>query len=88
MSRKMVVRVEDLVKWSRRDAAGWSSRPLPPLVGTNGLHEPPQSGDTPNDKETLKVKTEGKKKPHNAASLLDLSHRRNTVYMFTLKYAF
>uniref|UniRef100_A0A087XW59 Zgc:77151 n=1 Tax=Poecilia formosa TaxID=48698 RepID=A0A087XW59_POEFO len=44
VSRKMVVRVEDLVKWSRADLPGWSGGPVPPVVKTNGVHEPPQSG--------------------------------------------
>ncbi|KAM4726907.1 AT-rich interactive domain-containing protein 5B [Anableps anableps] len=63
VSRKMVVRVEDLVKWSRADPAGWSFSPVPPAVGTNGVHKPPQSSDgssdTPSDSnELLEVKAE------------------------------
>ncbi|XP_015239097.1 PREDICTED: AT-rich interactive domain-containing protein 5B-like [Cyprinodon variegatus] len=63
VSRKMVVRVEDLVKWSRLEPAGWSSSPTPLPVGTNGVHIPPQSSeersDTPNAAvELLIVKTE------------------------------
>ncbi|XP_023263426.1 AT-rich interactive domain-containing protein 5B-like [Seriola lalandi dorsalis] len=49
VSRKMVVRVEDLVRWSCARPAGWSScsklPPAPPPCGTNGLHKPPQSSD-------------------------------------------
>uniref|UniRef100_A0A3P9PAR8 Zgc:77151 n=1 Tax=Poecilia reticulata TaxID=8081 RepID=A0A3P9PAR8_POERE len=64
VSRKMVVRVEDLVKWSRADLAGWSGGPMPPVVKTNGVHEPPQSGGDNNggvpsdNNELLEVKTE------------------------------
>uniref|UniRef100_A0A3B5L4F5 Uncharacterized protein n=1 Tax=Xiphophorus couchianus TaxID=32473 RepID=A0A3B5L4F5_9TELE len=39
VSRKMVVRVEDLVKWSRADLAGWSGGPMPLVVKTNGLSQ-------------------------------------------------
>lgn len=67
MSRKMVVRVEDLVKWSRADLVGWSGGSMPPVVKTNGVHEPPQnSGDgggsvmPSNNNELLEVKAEGK----------------------------
>ncbi|XP_069579156.1 AT-rich interactive domain-containing protein 5B isoform X2 [Brachyistius frenatus] len=46
VSRKMVVRVEDLARWWCAEPAGWSSwSPNPPLGGTNGLHKPPQSSD-------------------------------------------
>uniref|UniRef100_A0A3Q2TG47 Zgc:77151 n=1 Tax=Fundulus heteroclitus TaxID=8078 RepID=A0A3Q2TG47_FUNHE len=55
VSRKMVVRVEDLVKWSHADPAGWSSSTECPPVGTNGVHKPPQSSD---GSELQKVKTE------------------------------
>ncbi|GLD46325.1 AT-rich interactive domain-containing protein 5B-like protein, partial [Lates japonicus] len=41
VSRKMVVRVEDLVKWSCVGPAGWSGGPKAPPCGTNGLHKPP-----------------------------------------------
>uniref|UniRef100_A0A3B5LCU7 BAH domain-containing protein n=1 Tax=Xiphophorus couchianus TaxID=32473 RepID=A0A3B5LCU7_9TELE len=40
VSRKMVVRVEDLVKWSRADLAGWSGGPMPLVVKTNGRYDP------------------------------------------------
>ncbi|XP_071362137.1 AT-rich interactive domain-containing protein 5B [Trachinotus anak] len=46
VSRKMVVRVEDLVRWSCARPAGWSTSPKLPPCGTNGLHKPPQSGNT------------------------------------------
>ncbi|XP_026184559.1 AT-rich interactive domain-containing protein 5B [Mastacembelus armatus] len=46
VSRKMVVRVEDLVRWSCAEPAGWSSSPKPsPSCGTNGLHKAAQGGD-------------------------------------------
>ncbi|XP_047234885.1 AT-rich interactive domain-containing protein 5B isoform X2 [Girardinichthys multiradiatus] len=45
VSRKMVVRVEDLVKWSRTEPAGWSSSLMPPPAEMNGVHKPPQSSD-------------------------------------------
>ncbi|XP_073335235.1 uncharacterized protein [Pagrus major] len=46
VSRKMVVRVEDLVRWACGQPAGWSSclKVLP--CGINGLHKPPQSSDS------------------------------------------
>ncbi|XP_054902706.1 AT-rich interactive domain-containing protein 5B [Poeciliopsis prolifica] len=64
VSRKMVVRVEDLVKWSRANLAMWSGGPMPPVVKTNGVHELPQSGGDNVDgmqsdnSELLDVKTE------------------------------
>ncbi|KAI3373904.1 hypothetical protein L3Q82_022471 [Scortum barcoo] len=47
VSRKMVVRVEDLVRWSCAEPAGWSIslKPQTPPCGTNGLHKPPQGSD-------------------------------------------
>lgn len=66
VSRKMVVRVEDLVRWSCAQPAGWSSSLKALACGTNGLHKPPQSGDgsngtTDKSSEPLKDKTESKK---------------------------
>lgn len=66
VSRKMVVRVEDLVRWSCVQPAGWSSSLKALACGTNGLHKPPQSGDgsngtTDKSSEPLKDKTESKK---------------------------
>jgi len=43
VSRKMVVRVEDLVEWACAESAGWRSSLKPPPCGTNGLHKPLQS---------------------------------------------
>ncbi|XP_030602916.1 AT-rich interactive domain-containing protein 5B isoform X2 [Archocentrus centrarchus] len=48
VSRKMVVRVEDLVQWSCAQPAGWSSIPKTVPCGTNGLLKPPQSSDGSN----------------------------------------
>ncbi|XP_038563564.1 AT-rich interactive domain-containing protein 5B [Micropterus salmoides] len=45
VSRKMVVRVEDLVRWSCAGPAGWSNSLKPPHCGTNGLHKPLQSSE-------------------------------------------
>uniref|UniRef100_A0A1A7WMK9 Zgc:77151 n=2 Tax=Iconisemion striatum TaxID=60296 RepID=A0A1A7WMK9_9TELE len=63
VSRKMVVRVEDLVRWSCSEPAGWSSSPKPPPGETNGLHKPPEISDgTENSpdisSQLLTVKTE------------------------------
>ncbi|XP_060942108.1 uncharacterized protein zgc:77151 [Limanda limanda] len=46
VSRKMVLRVEDLVKWACAEPPGpsSSSKPTPPC-GTNGLHKPPPSSE-------------------------------------------
>ncbi|XP_068455771.1 AT-rich interactive domain-containing protein 5B [Clinocottus analis] len=52
VSRKMVVRVEDLVQWACAESGGWSSSLKPPPCGTNGRHKPLQSssgGDDSND---------------------------------------
>ncbi|KAK5887892.1 hypothetical protein CesoFtcFv8_016451 [Champsocephalus esox] len=44
VSRKMVVRVEDLVQWGCAEPSGWSSYlKTPAACGINGLHKPPQS---------------------------------------------
>ncbi|XP_042287007.1 AT-rich interactive domain-containing protein 5B [Thunnus maccoyii] len=65
VSRKMVVRVEDLVRWSCSEPAGWSRSSKPPPCGTNGLHKPPESSDSNGSNNTpdksskpLKDKTE------------------------------
>lgn len=66
VSRKMVVRVEDLVQWSCAQPAGWSSL-KPASCGTNGIHKPLQSSDSNSSNtankssEPLKDKTESKK---------------------------
>ncbi|TDH05249.1 hypothetical protein EPR50_G00141610 [Perca flavescens] len=50
VSRKMVLRVEDLVRWACAEPAAWNSG-LKPLPGnTNGLHKPPQSSEPLKDK--------------------------------------
>ncbi|KAF3705521.1 AT-rich interactive domain-containing protein 5B [Channa argus] len=68
VSRKMVVRVDDLVKWSCAGPAGWRSSQKPPPCGTNGLHKPPQGADVNSSSNTLdksseptRHKTESKK---------------------------
>ncbi|XP_023818194.1 AT-rich interactive domain-containing protein 5B [Oryzias latipes] len=47
VSRKMVVRVEDLVRWSCATPASWSCRQKLQAGGPNGLHRPLQMADTP-----------------------------------------
>uniref|UniRef100_A0A3Q2ZD78 Zgc:77151 n=1 Tax=Kryptolebias marmoratus TaxID=37003 RepID=A0A3Q2ZD78_KRYMA len=64
VSRKMVVRVEDLVQWSCSEPSGWSRDPKTPPGGSNGLHQPPPSSNGPEDppeesEELLEVKAEG-----------------------------
>ncbi|XP_040908438.1 AT-rich interactive domain-containing protein 5B [Toxotes jaculatrix] len=51
VSRKMVVRVEDLVRWSCVQPSGWSSSKLQPC-GANGLHKPPLGNDGNNSNNT------------------------------------
>nr|XP_057943857.1 uncharacterized protein zgc:77151 isoform X2 [Doryrhamphus excisus] len=63
VSRKVVVRVEDLVQWSCAEPAGWSSRSKMSPCVLNGLHKPPQSsddggGNKTSDCKPLKDKTE------------------------------
>lgn len=63
VSRKMVVRVEDLVRWSCPQPADWSRGQKGALCGTNGLHRPLQSSEENcKSSEPLKVKIESKKK--------------------------
>lgn len=63
VSRKMVVRVEDLVQWSCGQPAGWSSCLKVAPCGTNGLIKPPQISDGIGIKssEPLKDKPDSKK---------------------------
>lgn len=62
----MVVRVEDLVRWSCAQSSGWSGDLKPTPCGTNGLHKPLQTsdencGDADNKSgEPLNVKAESK----------------------------
>uniref|UniRef100_A0A3Q4HA66 BAH domain-containing protein n=1 Tax=Neolamprologus brichardi TaxID=32507 RepID=A0A3Q4HA66_NEOBR len=75
VSRKMVVRVEDLVQWSCAQPAGWSSSLKALVCGTNGLHKPPQSGDgsngtTDKSSEPLKDKTENGAAEHHAVKVI------------------
>nr|XP_046266145.1 AT-rich interactive domain-containing protein 5B [Scatophagus argus] len=64
VSRKMVVRVEDLVRWSCAQPAGWSSILKSAPCGANGLHKPLQcsedndSNSAGKNSETLRDKTE------------------------------
>ncbi|XP_028277077.1 uncharacterized protein LOC114445938 [Parambassis ranga] len=67
VSRKMVVRVEDLVRWSCAEPSGWRSSQKPllalPPCGPNGLHKLLLSNDGGNNmpersSEPLKDKTE------------------------------
>ncbi|XP_067347866.1 AT-rich interactive domain-containing protein 5B isoform X1 [Channa argus] len=58
VSRKMVVRVDDLVKWSCAGPAGWRSSQKPPPCGTNGLHKPPQGADVNSSSNTLDKSSE------------------------------
>ncbi|XP_029375871.1 AT-rich interactive domain-containing protein 5B isoform X2 [Echeneis naucrates] len=60
VSRKMVVRVEDLVRWSCGQPAGWSSS-----LKLNGLRKPPQSSDS-NDKNTTTNTTDKSSEPLRA----------------------
>lgn len=63
VSRKMVVRVEDLVRWSCVQPADWCSGQKGAPCGTNGLHRPLQSSEENcKSSEPLKVKIESKKK--------------------------
>ncbi|XP_051256868.1 AT-rich interactive domain-containing protein 5B [Dicentrarchus labrax] len=76
VSRKMVVRVEDLVQWSCAQPAGWSSSLKLPPCGINGLHKPLQSsdgnsGNTSNkSSEPLKDKTENDLVEHQGIKVL------------------
>lgn len=61
VSRKMVVRVEDLVRWSCVQPSCWSRRGKAASCGTNGIRRSPQAEDSGGG-ELLKDKTESKKK--------------------------
>ncbi|XP_041808544.1 AT-rich interactive domain-containing protein 5B [Chelmon rostratus] len=65
VSRKMVVRVEDLVQWSCAQPAGWSSSLKPSPCGTNGLHKPLQSSDSNSSNTANKSSEPLKDKPEN-----------------------
>ncbi|XP_061659787.1 AT-rich interactive domain-containing protein 5B [Syngnathoides biaculeatus] len=45
VSRKMVLRVEDLVRWSCAEPAGWSDKPKAAPCVANGLRKAAESGD-------------------------------------------
>ncbi|XP_042354708.1 AT-rich interactive domain-containing protein 5B [Plectropomus leopardus] len=80
VSRKMVVRVEDLARWACAEPAGWSSSLKLLPSGTNGLHKPLQSSDSNSisnsdsnsDKssEPVKVKTENNFSDHQSIKVL------------------
>uniref|UniRef100_A0A1A8JXL1 Zgc:77151 n=1 Tax=Nothobranchius kuhntae TaxID=321403 RepID=A0A1A8JXL1_NOTKU len=79
VSRKMVVRVEDLVRWSCSEPVGWSSSPKPPLSDTNGLHKSPEIRDcTENSTDTssqlLTVKTEDDSEQQQGIKVLSYPH--------------
>ncbi|KAM9333300.1 uncharacterized protein KZ484_018323 isoform 2-T2 [Pholidichthys leucotaenia] len=74
VSRKMVVRVEDLMRWVCAEPTGWSKSPKLPC-GTNGLHRPPHIGDVPvstleKSSELLKDKTENGLAEHQGVKVL------------------
>ncbi|KAL7389868.1 hypothetical protein ABVT39_011281 [Epinephelus coioides] len=75
VSRKMVVRVEDLVRWACAEPADWSSSKLPPS-GINGLHKPLQSsdGNSSNDKSSEPVKDKTKNDLPNCHGIKVLSY--------------
>ncbi|XP_031163917.1 AT-rich interactive domain-containing protein 5B [Sander lucioperca] len=50
VSRKMVLRVEDLVRWACAEPAAWNSSLKPLPSNTNGLHKPLQSSEPLKDK--------------------------------------
>lgn len=64
VSRKMVVKVEDLVRWSCSEEAGWSIDRKPASNGTNGVHKPLQNDQAVKDEssEPLNIKTESKQR--------------------------
>ncbi|XP_061754772.1 AT-rich interactive domain-containing protein 5B [Nerophis ophidion] len=72
VSRKMVIRVEDLVRWSCAEPAGWSSRSkIDPCI-LNGLHKPPQNNDDGggNNKTSTDCKTENGVKDSQSVKVL------------------
>ena len=89
MSRKMVVRVEDLVRWWCPQPADWSSSVKAVVAavatatpcGTNGLHKPLQSSDANGSSnnaankssEPLNIKKEESKKQQNTTYLYGTS---------------
>lgn len=63
VSRKMVVRVEDLVRWTCVQPSCWSRRVKAAACGTNGVRRPPRAEDGGGGGgELLKDKTESKKR--------------------------
>lgn len=77
----MVVRVEDLVKWSCVGPAGWSGGPKAPPCGTNGLHKPPllssdSNGSNSNNNNNTTTTTPDK----SSESLKDKTESKKHVY--------
>lgn len=59
-----MVKVEDLVRWSCSEEAGWSIDRKPASNGTNGVHKPLQNDQAVKDEssEPLNIKTESKQR--------------------------
>ncbi|XP_041657034.1 AT-rich interactive domain-containing protein 5B [Cheilinus undulatus] len=78
VSRKMVLRVEDLVRWTCMEPAGWSKnvKPQMALCGMNGVHKPLQSNDGLNNNtsntinEPLRDKTDNEQSDCHAVKVL------------------
>lgn len=73
VSRKMVVRVEDLMRWSCVQPSCWSSRAKAATCGTNGIHRPLQAeanGSSGGLSELLKDETESKERLYQERLLL------------------
>ncbi|XP_074528107.1 uncharacterized protein LOC141791487 [Halichoeres trimaculatus] len=80
VSRKMVLRVEDLVRWLCTEPTGWRSNMKTQMLscGTNGLHKPLQSNDGLNNSsntsnkisEPLKDKTDNEQLEHHVVKVL------------------
>ncbi|KAM6984042.1 uncharacterized protein LKV04_011874 [Tautogolabrus adspersus] len=74
VSRKMVLRVEDLVRWSCVKPTGWSGNmklQMPPC-GTNGLHKSLQSNNNITNKisEPLRDKDDNEQSDHHSVKVL------------------
>ncbi|XP_029704247.1 uncharacterized protein isoform X2 [Takifugu rubripes] len=70
VSRKMVVRVEDLVRWSCVQPSCWSRRVKAASCGTNGIRRSPQAEDSGGGGELLKDKTENDLAGSNGVKVL------------------
>ncbi|KAF7654075.1 hypothetical protein LDENG_00074880, partial [Lucifuga dentata] len=67
VSRKLVVRVEDLVRWSCSDPAGWSQK-------LNGLHQPHSSNATVTDETSQALKHDADESPAERQAVKVLSY--------------